>query len=321
MGTPHHHYIIADNEIIPPEHEKYYSERVLRLPCYQPTDRRRLVASPLPSRSDAGLTDDAFVYCCFNAAHKITLATFQYWMAILLRVPHAVLWLLSSDAATDERLRQQAINHGVSAERLVFAPRLPNADHLARYPLADLFLDTSPYGAHTTASDALWMGVPVLTMAGRSFAGRVCASLVRAAGLAELVCDCRDEYADLAVELASRPDRLRALRDRLRAGRDDCLLFDMPLLVTRLEALYEQMWNEYLNDCIAVPDLSNLAIYADIGGRVDCEFADGPELQAYEQHYTTALAYRDSISPIAPDCRLWRGSRCLDPGGALRTVA
>lgn len=309
MGTPHHHYIIADNEIIPPEYEKYYSERVLRLPCYQPTDRRRLVATALPSRRDVGLADDAVVYCCFNAAHKITLPAFRCWMAILRRVPEAVLWLLSSDAATDERLRQQAVSHGVSANRVVFAPRVPNPGHLARYPLADLFLDTAPYGAHTTASDALWMGVPVLTMAGHSFASRVCASLVRAADLAELVCGCREAYEDRAVELATRRGWLQALRDRLRTGRDRCRLFDMKLLVTRLEALYEQMWTDYLTDRLPRPDLNNLAIYADIGGGFDFEPADGSDLQACERHYKNALTYRDSVCPIPADLRLWGGSR------------
>jgi predicted O-linked N-acetylglucosamine transferase (SPINDLY family) len=220
-----------------------------------------------------------------------------------------VLWLLSSDRATDERLRQQAVAHGVAADRLVFAARVPNAKHLARYALADLFLDTAPYGAHTTASDALWMGVPVLTMPGRSFASRVCASLVRAAGLAELVCGCRSEYEDRAVELAVRPDRLQVLRDRLRAGRESCLLFDMKLLVTRLESLYERMWSEYRADEIPVPDLGNLAIYADIGGGFDFEAAYESDLQDYERHYKTALAYRDSISPIPADCRLWAGPR------------
>ena len=218
MGTPHHQYIIADSEIIPPEYEKYYSERVLRLPCDQPTDRKRVVAAPAPSRGEAGLPDTAFVYCCFNAAHKITPEMFRCWMAILARVSHAVLWLLASDAATDERLRGHAVSHGISADRLVFAPRKPNAEHLARYKLADLFLDTSPYGAHTTASDALWMGVPVLTIAGNSFAARVCASLVHAAGLAELACAGVRAYEDLAVELGTHPDRLTAPRDRLRRG-------------------------------------------------------------------------------------------------------
>jgi predicted O-linked N-acetylglucosamine transferase (SPINDLY family) len=305
MGTPHHHYIIADNEIIPPEYEKYYSETVLRLPCYQPTDRRRLVAKPLPSRNDVGLPDDAVVFCCFNAAHKITAPTFRRWMAILRHVPNAMLWLLASDPATNERLRQQAVGHGVSADRLVFAARVPNAQHLARYPLADLFLDTSPYGAHTTASDALWMGIPVLTMPGHSFASRVCASLVRAAGLGELVCDTPGSYEDRAVEIATTPGMLHALRDRLRSGREHCTLFDMPLLVARLESLYEQMWNEYVAGRNPQPDLTNLGIYHEIGGDLDHEAAAVGDQAAYEQRYVTALAYRDSVRSLLPDRRLW----------------
>jgi predicted O-linked N-acetylglucosamine transferase (SPINDLY family) len=268
-----------------------------------------VVAGPPPSRGEAGLADGAVVYCCFNGSQKITSAMFQCWMAILTRVPHAVLWLLSGGADTDERLRREGVSHGISADRLIFAARKPNAEHLARYPLADLFLDTSPYGAHTTASDALWMGVPVLTMAGHGFASRVCASLVRAAGLAELVRGGLRDYEDHAVELGTRPGMLRAVRERLRAGRDRSILFDMPLLVTRLEALYEQMWNEYLSGRIPEPDLSNLAVYNEIGGEFDCEPAEVLDLQAYERRYATALAYRDSISPIPRDRRLWAGSR------------
>ena len=172
MGTPHHQYIIADDIIIPPAFEKFYSEHVVRLPCYQPTDRKRIVG-PSPSRHAMGLRDDALVYCCFNGTQKITPLMFARWMEILFHVPGSVLWLLSCDAATDERLKQQAAEHGVEPGRLIFAPRRPNAEHLARYALADLFLDTSPYGAHTTASDALWMGVPVLPLAGRSFPARL----------------------------------------------------------------------------------------------------------------------------------------------------
>ncbi len=307
MGTPHHQYIIADPEIIPPDHEKYYSERVLRLPCYQPTDRRRAIAQT-PSRSAMGLSEGAMVYCCFNATHKITSVMFRSWMTILARVPHAVLWLLSTDAATDERLRQQAVSHDISADRLVFAERRPNAEHLARYPLADLFLDTSPYGrSPSTASDALWMGVPVLTIVGLGFAARVCTSLVRAAGLAELACDGPGAYEDRAVELGTRPDILTAFREWLRVNRDHCTLFDMPLLVTRLEALYEQMWDEYRSGCIPEPDLANLAIYNEIGGGLDHEAAVHRDLRAYEEQYATALVYRRSISPIPRDRRLCGG--------------
>ena len=305
MGTPHHQYIIADDNIIPIPYEKYYSERVMRLPCYQPTDRKRIVAEP-PSRKEVGLADDALVYCCFNGTQKITPVMFRCWMSILVRVPHAVLWLLSCDAATDERLRRQAADSGVSPDRLVFAARMPNAEHLARYALADLFLDTSPYGAHTTASDALWAGVPVLTIAGLSFASRVCASLVRAAGLNELVCDTVKAYEDYAVEVGSHPDLLLAVRQRLWTNRDHATLFDMPLLVERLEMLYEQMWDEYLSGMIPIPDMTNFSLYNEIGAEIDHEAAEVLDLQSYEQRYTAALARRDSLSPIPHDRRLWR---------------
>jgi predicted O-linked N-acetylglucosamine transferase (SPINDLY family) len=304
MGTPHHQYIIADATIIPPSHEKYYSERVMRLPCYQPTDRKRIIAES-PSRHEVGLPDGAMVFCCFNGTQKITPAMFRCWMEILVRVPNAILWLLSCDAATDERLRQQAALHGVSPKRLAFATRKPNAEHLARYGLADLFLDTSPYGAHTTASDSLWMGVPALTMAGHSFASRVCASLVRAAGLPELVCDSPEAYVDRAVELGTRREMLLALRERLQADRDRCILFDTPLLVTRLESLYEQMWDDYLSGRLPEPDLTNFAVYNAIGDEIDHETAEFSNLQTYERQYAVALAYRNSVSPLAPDCRLW----------------
>ena len=202
MGTPYHHYIVADDWIIPKGSEKFYSEKVVRLPCYQPNDRKRTVAPQLPSRSEAGLPDAAFVFCCFNGTHKITRFTFERWMEILHEVPESVLWLLDTTEETKTRLRQHAVSKGIGAERLIFAPTMQNAAHLARYALADLFLDTVPYGAHTTASDALWMGVPVLTLSGRSFASRVCGSLVRSAGIKELVVLTPEAYVKKAVELA-----------------------------------------------------------------------------------------------------------------------
>src|SRR5262249_54340301 len=151
----------------------------------------------------------------------------------------------SSDATTDERLRQLAAQHDVAPERLVFAPKMLNPEHLARYPLADLFLDSAPYGAHTTASDAMWMGVPVLTALGRGFAARVCGSLVRAAGVGELVCDTLDDYVVRAIELGRDPARVGRLKEKLRANRDSCVLFDTPGLTRRLEALYGEMWESY----------------------------------------------------------------------------
>jgi predicted O-linked N-acetylglucosamine transferase (SPINDLY family) len=307
MGTPHHQYIIADEEIIPPAYEKFYSERVLRLPCYQPTDRNRVVAGLPPSRQEAGLPEGAMVYCCFNGTQKITSVLFERWMAILAQVPDAVLWLLSCDGATDNRLREEAMRQGIAAERLVFAARKPNPEHLARYPLADLFLDTWPYGAHTTASDALWMGVPAITMTGHGFASRVCGSLVRAAGLHQLVCDNPEAYVRTAVHLGTHPDALRAVRDKLRSGRDGCTLFAMPLLVASLESLYDRMWNEYRSGQIAEPNLTNLDVYDEIGCDLDHDRVVFPDLASYERRYMNALSYRDSLSRISADGRLWTG--------------
>ncbi|TLU70954.1 O-linked N-acetylglucosamine transferase, SPINDLY family protein [Lichenicoccus roseus] len=306
MGTPHHQYIIADATIIPPGHERFYSERVVRLPCYQPTDRKRTVSGTIPARHELGLPDGAVVYCCFNGTQKITPSMFGRWMTLLARVPGSVLWLLSCDGATDERLRQQAARRGILPDRLVFAPRRSNEEHLARYPAADLFLDTYPYGAHTTASDALWMGVPVVTLQGNSFASRVCSSLVRAAGLTELVCCDPDGYIERAVQCGQEPGWLAELRHRLKAARDRCTLFDMPLLVARLEELYRQMWEDHLAGHDPVPDLANLDLYNDVGDAIDQEASPHRDLVAYEQYYARALAYRDGISPITPDRRLWR---------------
>ena len=304
MGTPHHDYIIADPIVIPHSYEKYYSERVVRLPCYQPNDRARVVA-PIPSRHDVGLPEDAVVYCSFNGTQKITPLMFARWMAILRRVPNSVLWMLSCDAETDQRLTCRAAALGISPERLVFAARLPNAEHLARFPLADVFLDTFPYGAHTTASDALWMGLPVITIAGHTFASRVCASLVSAAGLGELVCDHPDAYEELAVALGQDHQRRLASRNRLQLNRDGSVLFDTPLLVARLEGLYEAMWDAYLNGSIPEPDTTNFPVYNEIGNEVDHETDGSYDLQTYEQHYTDALYRRDCVAPLPIDGRLW----------------
>ncbi|MES2711788.1 MAG: glycosyl transferase, partial [Pseudomonadota bacterium] len=225
MGTPYHHYIIADPTIIPEGHEIYYTERVLRLPCYQPNDRARVVAET-PTRAALGLPEDATVFCSFNGAQKITPFVFARWMEILRGVPGSVLWLLKGAEAVDTRQRALADAAGIDPARLIFAPFAPNAQHIARYALADLFLDTTPYGAHTTASDALWMGVPILTLPGRGFASRVCASLVRAAGIPSLVCATPEEYTARAIALGRDRLRLAMYRDQLLASRGTSLLFD-----------------------------------------------------------------------------------------------
>lgn len=305
MASPYHHYIIADNWIIPPEYEIYYSEKVVRLPCYQPNDRKRIVSADVPSRRDANLPEDAMVYCSFNGTHKITQFTFERWLTILERVPGSVLWLLDSTETARENLQNFAGRHGITADRIIFAEKKANAQHLARYLLADLFLDTSPYGAHTTASDALWMGVPMLTLNGRSFASRVCGSLLNAAGMPELICVSPEEYVDRAVALGKNKATLQDYRERLRAGRDSSVLFDTPLLVRELEGLYEGMWADLEAGRLPHPDLTNLEIYQEIGCRQDYEREEIQTIKDYQAWWLEKLAHRHAYRPIIPDHRLW----------------
>ncbi|MBP6688697.1 MAG: tetratricopeptide repeat protein [Hyphomonadaceae bacterium] len=306
MGSPYHQYIIGDEWTIPQDHELYYSERVLRLPCYQPNDRKRIVDTTPPQRSEHGLPEDAFVFCCFNAAHKVTRYSFERWMAILNQVPNSVIWLLDYNTETNTRLRAAAESYGVSGERLIFAKKTANPRHLARYPLADLFLDTAPYGAHTTASDALWMGVPVLTYMGRSFASRVCGSLVRAAGAPELITTSPEAFIARAVAFATT-DRLglHEMRQRLIANRDTCTLFDIDGLTRKLEALYAQMADEYRAGALPRPNIANLSAYLDIGVSIDHDSAEIGAAADYHAIYRAALADRHYNTPMQADGRLW----------------
>ncbi len=304
MGSPYHHYLIADETIVPPSHEIFYAEKILRLPCYQPNDRKRPVAAT-PTRAEAGLPEDAFVFCCLNGMQKITALTFQRWMIVLRHVPDSVLWLLAGTEDANARLRAKAAELGVAPERLIFAGKKPNPEHLARYKLADLFLDTFPYGAHTTAADSLWMGVPILTLMGRSFAARVCASLVRAAGLPEMVTSTPNEYVVRAIGLGNDRPRLAALRQRLIEGRDTCTLFDTPKLIHALEARYRDMLADLARGALPIPDLRNLDAYREIA--LDNDLA-GMELMddaTYRAYYQQKLAGLDAIFPIQPDNRLW----------------
>ncbi|MEZ5995150.1 MAG: tetratricopeptide repeat protein [Hyphomonadaceae bacterium] len=326
MGSTYHHYIIADDWIVPPENELYFSEHVLRLPCYQPNDRNRIVDEAPPERRDHGLPDNAFVFCCFNAAHKVTRFSFERWMAILNQVPDSVLWLLDYNGETNARLRAAAESHGVAGDRLVFAKKIPNPRHLARYPLADLFLDTAPYGAHTTASDALWMGVPVLTLSGRSFASRVCGSLLRAAGLPETICATPEAFIARAVALAT-DDRLslESYRDRLAANRDTCTLFDIEGLTRKLEALYARMTREYEAGALPQPNVANLDAYLEIGAAFNHDAEDIGARPGYHDCYRDALAARHRDQPMQPDSRLWEGpsnaeGRAIAPAPGVRAA-
>ena len=236
-------YIIADRTIIPPDHERFFSEQVVRLPdTYQANDRKRRIGSRIPTRREAGLPDQGTVYCAFNNAYKITPAIFDLWMGLLRDVEGSVLWLLGDNPAAIANLAREADARSISARRLIFAPRVPPEEHLARFGLADLFLDTLPYNAHTTASDALWTGVPVITCMGETFASRVAASLLRAAGLPDLIADSLEDYRTRSLELGRDRGALARLKARVALAHSGSPLFDTAGFTRHLEAAYTHMW-------------------------------------------------------------------------------
>jgi predicted O-linked N-acetylglucosamine transferase (SPINDLY family) len=218
------------------EDERHYAEKPILLPCFQPTDPGRPLAPPAPPRAALGLPEDGFVFCCFNGAYKITVEVFAAWMRILNRIPKSVLWLRGNNADMQANLRRMADTLGVDPARIVFAPQVSAAEHMARTRAADLFLDTTPYNAHTTASDALWAGLPVLTTYGKSYAARVTASLLQAVGL-PLVAKSLEEYEDMAVALAGDAARLAGLKAQL-ADPTRLPLFDITTFARRLEEAF-----------------------------------------------------------------------------------
>lgn len=242
MGASFMDYLLADEVIVPPGLRRYYSERLAYLPAYQVNDTKRPVSDRVFTRAELGLPPTGFVFCCFNASYKITPETFGSWMRILAATAGSSLLLLGDNNAARQNLRRQASKSGIDPGRLVFAARIPYGDYLARYRAADLFLDTHPYNAGTTASDALWVGLPVLTYAGETFAARVAASLLTSVGLSQLVTENRADYEQLAIELAANPGRLGEIRQALAAARSSAALFDTPRFTRSLEALYRRMY-------------------------------------------------------------------------------
>lgn len=227
LGSPFHDYVIGDSIVIPPQDDQWFSETVIRLPgCYQVNDGKRAISSETASRREEGLPDEAFVFCCFNNNWKISPTVFARWMGLLRDLPGSVLWLIHDNDTAKANLRAEAGKQGVDPERLIFTRRVPLADHLARHRLADLFLDTLPYGAHTTASDALFAGLPVLTCRGTSFAGRVAASLLTTLGVPELIAEDLDEYVAMAKTLATGPEQLEAIRLKIMTTPGRQTLFD-----------------------------------------------------------------------------------------------
>ena len=252
MGADFIDYILVDPFLAPPAHQPFFSEHLVHLPhCYLVTDTTRAVA-PRPTRGACGLPERGFVFCCFNQTYKITPALFGIWLHLLWSVPESVLWLFASEPAAAQ-LRREAASRGVAPERLIVAPPLPQEQHLARLSLADLFLDTLPYNAHTTASDALWVGLPVLTCAGQSFTSRVAGSLLHALGLPELVTTSLGDYQAEALRLAQRPDLLAALRRRLAVNRATAAPFDTRRQARHIETAFAEMWRIH---CAAEPPRS-----------------------------------------------------------------
>jgi predicted O-linked N-acetylglucosamine transferase (SPINDLY family) len=243
LGAPYLDYILADRIVIPDAERRYFTEQVIWLPdCYQVNDDKRRIADRRPTRSEEGLPETGFVFCNFNQSYKLVPDTFVLWARLLKQVEGSVLWLMEGKGAFAQHLRQEAERQGVAGERLVFAQNRSLDQHLARLALADLFLDSLPYNAHTTASDALWAGVPLLTCRGRAFAGRVAASLLGAIGLPELITEDWAAYEALALKLAREPDLLRGLRDRLAQNHATHPLFDTDRFRRHIESAYRQIW-------------------------------------------------------------------------------
>ncbi len=249
IGADHIDYIIADKTLIPPQSQQFYSEKVVFLPdSYQVNDRKRVISDRQITRQELGLPEDSFVFCCFNNNFKILPKTFASWMKILNAVEGSVLWLFQDNPWVADNLRSEAKKHGITVDRLVFANRLPLPEHLARHRQADLFLDTFPYNAHTTASDALWSGLPVLTLMGQSFASRVAASLLTAIGLPELITNSQEQYENLAIELARNSQNLEDIKLKLANNRLISPLFDTPLFTKNLETAFIKMVKRYQAD-------------------------------------------------------------------------
>lgn len=240
-------YILADSTVLPFDQQPHFSERIVHIPgSFMPSDTTRAISALAPSRRESGLPDEGFVFCCFNPGYKFSAAVFNIWMRILQSITGSILWISRQPEDVRSALKQEAADRGIDPARLIFAERIDKIeDHLARLRLADLFLDTLPYNAHSTACDAIWAGLPVLTCKGDTFAGRVAASLLEAAGLPELITQNANDYEQLAVKLATEPMILQSCRERLARSRLECALFDADTHRRHIEAAFTAMWDNY----------------------------------------------------------------------------
>ena len=249
IGAEYIDYIIADPIIIPTESQQYYSEKVVYLPnSYLVYDTQRSMPDRVFTKDELGLPKDSFVFCCFNNNYKITPNTFDGWVRILKAVKGSVLWLLEDNPIAASNLRKEAQFRGLDPNRLVFAKRMDTSEYLARNYVADLFIDTFPYNAHATATDALWAGLPILTYMGESFASRVAASLLNAIELPELIATTQEQYEARAIDLATNPEKLKAIKYKLERNRLTTALFDTPRFTKHIQAAYKQMYERYQAD-------------------------------------------------------------------------
>ena len=246
LGSDYIDYIIADRFVIPEDRRSFYTEKVVHLPhCYQPNDATKRIGTTIFKRAELGLPEYGFVFCCFNNSYKIVPDVFDCWARILKRIDGSILWLLKNNALAASNLTKEAVARDISPDRLIFADRMPLADHLARHQLAGLFLDTLPYNAHTTASDALWAGLPVLTQTGTTFPGRVATSLLNAVGLPELAVRTQQEYEETAIHLATHPAELALLRNKLLKNKPTAPLFNTRQYARHLEEAFRVMFDRY----------------------------------------------------------------------------
>jgi len=246
MGADYIDYIVADRFVIPDMQQQHYSEKVIYMPdTFQANDSNRLISDRTPSRANVGLPENAFVFCSFNNSYKITATFFDIWARLLREIDGSVLWLLGDNADVKRNLQNEIERRGVDSTRLIFASRVPYSEYLARYRLADLFLDTSPFNGGTTASDALWVGLPLITCSGEAFAARMAGSLLRAIGMPELITESTTDYEALALKLARDPDLMTSIKTRLARNRSSHPLFNAQRFTHHIEVAYTAMYERY----------------------------------------------------------------------------
>ena len=239
-------YLIADKNLIPEKNKKYYTEKIIYLPnCYQPSDSKRLVIDKKLTRKEFNIKNDQFVFCCFNTAHKINPKIFDSWASILRATNNSVIWLLKYNNISQKNLEQEAMLRKIDPERIIFCKKTSNQEHIKRFQLADLFLDTFPYGAHTTANEALFSGLPIVTIIGESFQSRVCSSLLSTVGLKELITNSYEEYENLAINIAKNPQKLQSIKDSLKMNIKNSPLFNSKFYTENLEKAYINIYERH----------------------------------------------------------------------------